>query len=213
MIRIPYGRGELIATGFFVAKGVMATNHHVIAEGITGATATYKIGDAQIKAVVTKVLADDAAHDVALVQVKSPTMFTGLVVSDAPSLPLSNKWSTLRKGDRVFLTGNPQGYDLTASHGQISGFRSWKQLDEFVHRRRSHLDSLSYGDILQYDAPTSPGSSGSAVLNEKGEVIGVHMSGPSGVAPNTKAENLNLATSVEYLRKLMQEQGLYPLGI
>jgi serine protease Do len=201
---------EHSATGFFVAKGVLATNHHVIASGIQDGLANYKLNGSPMLCALVKVIAADPAHDVALVQVISKTMFTGAALTDAPILPLANKFDTLHKGQKVFLTGNPHGYDLTASQGQISAFRSWQQIIQREQGKISHLDSLPDGDIIQYAAPTSPGSSGSAVLNDRGEVIGVHMSGPVGVTKGEKAENLNLATRVVYLKKLMQEAGLYP---
>lgn len=64
--------------------------------------------------------------------------------------------------------------------------------------KRSSLDSPDNGDIIQYDAATSAGSSGSAVLNDRGEVIGVHMSGE---VENSK-ESLNCATRVKFLQAL-----------
>ena len=56
------------------------------------------------------------------------------------------------------------------------------------------------GIRIQIDAPISPGNSGGPVLNEKGEVIGVSVSGIQGI----DAQNLNFAIPSNYLKALLR---------
>lgn len=66
------------------------------------------------------------------------------------------KESNLRVGNSIFALGNPQGYTKTISYGIISAFRS---------------NILQ--DNIQFTAPIAPGSSGGALLNTAGELIGI----------------------------------------
>ncbi len=75
-----------------------------------------------------------------------------------------------RVGERVFVVGNPLGLGGTVTDGLVSALR---------------LSSGKEPPLLQITAPISPGSSGSPVFNEKGEVIGVaRMQATSGQALN-----------------------------
>lgn len=201
VINIPVPKSRMVthATGFLVAKGVLATNHHVIEHGIEEGTAKINyLQPVPMTCFLTRVIADDPEHDVALLEVKARSLSGDLVPLDAPVLPLANSFDTPHKGEKVFLTGNPGGCDLTFSHGEISAFRSWEQIDEFMAKKIGSLDNVANGGVLQYDAPSSCGGSGSAVLNDRGEVLGVNMMVMSG------AQNITCASRVQYLRRLMQ---------
>jgi hypothetical protein len=69
--------------------------------------------------------------------------------------------SNLRHGQRIYSIGSPEGFENTISEGIISGFR---QLDNFVN-------------VIQMTAPITEGSSGGAIVNGKGELIGLSLSG------------------------------------
>lgn len=61
-------------------------------------------------------------------------------------------------GQRVYAVGSPLGFENTISEGIISGLRSYEE---------------SGKDFIQITASISPGSSGGAVVNDKGELIGI----------------------------------------
>jgi hypothetical protein len=84
-------------------------------------------------------------------------------------------------GDRVYALGNPLGLDNTLSEGLISAIR---------------------GDLLQITTAISPGSSGGALLNESGDVIGITTLKAKG------GENLNFAISQKaiFATKLVEYQ-------
>ncbi len=132
-----------IGTGFFVARdGRLATNLHVI-NGTVKADVVMHDGT---KYPVSRVVAIDEAHNLAIVSIERPNDVR-LVLGD------SDKVSA---GDPVFAIGNPLGADYTISDGLISAVR---QLDQTT--------------VLQISAPISQGSSGGPLLNHYGEVIGV----------------------------------------
>ena len=87
----------------------------------------------------------------------------------------------LVRGQKVVAIGSPMGMFNSVSDGIISGFRN--------------MDDTN---MIQFTAPISSGSSGGAVLNMYGEIIGIST---MGIAPDEGvAQNLNLAVSYETLR-------------
>ena len=116
------------------------------------------------------------------------------------ALPLGDSES-IRIGDQIYAVGNPEGLEGTISDGIISGIR---RLNRGYQR-------------IQITAPISPGSSGGAVLNTSGEVIGVSVSGVHSLLPISSqnpqdaqyinvAQNLNLAIPSGYLESLLQQR-------
>ena len=139
-------RGEKLSrgSGFFTAPDRVITNRHVL-EG------AYK---AEIHTVnnlaynVKGVLAVDGEGDIALLQVDIPPTMTSplMVVRTSP-----------QEGESIVVIGNPLGLEGSISNGIVSAVR----------------DIPNFGRIIQITAPISPGSSGSPVINMRGEVIGV----------------------------------------
>jgi len=91
------------------------------------------------------------------------------------SYPFINtaKENNLKVGNSIFALGNPQGYTKTISYGIISAFRSY----EFPGK-------------IQFTAAIAPGSSGGALLNNTGELIGITASCV------TTGQNMNFAVPV-----------------
>jgi Trypsin-like peptidase domain len=86
------------------------------------------------------------------------------------------------EGERVIVIGNPTGLTGTVSDGIIAAFRE------------NH-------SFIQITAPISPGSSGSPVLDEGGNVIGV-------ATLNIEGQNLNFAIAVEKVSAVLSAQGI-----
>lgn len=86
----------------------------------------------------------------------------------------------LVRGQKVVAIGSPLGLFNTVSDGIISGFRL--------------IDSV---EMIQFTAPISQGSSGGAILNMNGEVIGISTAGFDA------GQNLNLAVSYEYINAFL----------
>ena len=132
-------------TGFFIDKnGDVITNYHVLD----------RAGRSQIKVLsgeeytVKGVVAEDPEGDLVRISVDIPA-------EKVTPLPVSA--AVPRVGEKVVVIGTPLGLDQTVSDGIVSAIR----------------EVPKFGKIIQMTAPISPGSSGSPVLNMKGEVIGV----------------------------------------
>src|SRR6516225_9395050 len=99
--------------------------------------------------------------------------------TDVPFLTLG-KSTTAVEGQKVIVIGNPTGLTGTASDGIISAFRENRSL-------------------LQITAPISPGWSGSPVMDENGQVIGV------ATLQIVEGQNLNFAIAVEEVSAALQQ--------
>lgn len=133
----------------FAAEGLILTNEHVV-RGNTDVEVAFADG----QRVAGKVRATDAISDLALVEAER----TGLPAAKfQPDLP--------RVGELAIVIGSPLGFENTATAGIISG----------LHREipGSAARSQSLVDLIQTDAAISPGNSGGAVVNSRGEVIGI----------------------------------------
>lgn len=129
--------------------GLILTNEHVVRGSIE-----VEVGFADGQRVAGTVKATDPVTDLALVQ------------ADRTGLPKPIYQTALPKvGEGVVVLGSPLGFENTATAGIISG----------LHRSipGSAQNSLSLVDLIQTDAPISPGNSGGAVINMRGEVVGI----------------------------------------
>lgn len=153
----PIGQGS----GFFIDnKGSLITNHHVI-EGAYSATIKTSSGK---EYPVQGIVAKDTEADIVKLVVNLP---------DANMTFLNPSVNVPSEGEEIFVIGNPLGLESTVSSGIVSAVR----------------DIPAFGKILQITAPIPlpPGSSGSPVINSKGEVIGI------ATLIVTKGQNLNFA--------------------
>ncbi|MFC1579556.1 S1C family serine protease [Thermodesulfobacteriota bacterium] len=162
-------------TGFFIDEGgYLITNFHVL----RGATeAVVKCYDGQIYP-IEMVISEDEEADLIEVWVDIPegSVNWAQVTDEKPKI-----------AERVIVIGSPLGFDQTVSDGIVSGF----------HVPRSELE------LIQISAPISPGSSGSPVVNMKGEVIGVAKGIYAG------GQNINFAIPGRYVLNLEEyESGI-----
>ena len=157
--------GNIYATGSAFAafeKNTFVTNYHVI-EGETYSI----IGQTETgtEFSISTIVAYDIASDIAIVRSEEDTGIDALALGSS---------TDLEKGDKVTTIGSPLGLINTVSTGLYSGV--------IVE------DELSY---LQFSAPISPGSSGGALFNDNGEVVGITS------ASFENGQNLNLAVPIE----------------
>jgi tetratricopeptide (TPR) repeat protein len=162
------GKEIATGTGFLVSSdGKLITNHHVI-EG--GASAVAKAENGGLFS-IEGVLADDPKNDLVLLKLKG---------KDLPFLPLGNS-EKIEVGTRIAVIGSPLGLEGTLSEGIVSAVRDLPDRDQ----------------ILQITAAISHGSSGSPVLDAKGEVIGVAS------ALLREGQSLNFAIPIGTARRLL----------
>ncbi len=139
------GCGSLsTGSGFAIDATTLITNKHVVADSAELQVSTYDGRDIDVTASSTASIAD-----LALVR----------TAEELPSYPELADEDPVR-GDLVTVVGYPQGGSLTVTQGQVIG---------------STTDPLNanLGEVLVTDAPVEPGSSGSAVLDDEGRVVGV----------------------------------------
>lgn len=144
-----FTEGGLGSGVVYSEDGLILTNEHVI-RGETEVEVAFADG----QRVAGTVKATDAVTDLALVQ------------ADRTGLPKPTFQTSLPKvGEGAIVLGSPLGFENTATAGIISG----------LHRSipGSARNSLSLVDLIQTDAPISPGNSGGALINMRGEVVGI----------------------------------------
>lgn len=140
-----YGSPSGMGSGFFINKnGECLTNYHVLDDAKKAIIRTFDGQEFEIDSV----LVSSKKKDIVKCNIKNPNHkeFAYLRFDD----------SELKQGDKVYNVSSPAGLEQTVSDGIISALRS-----------------DSHGEIVQITAPISPGSSGSAIINEKGGVIAV----------------------------------------
>ncbi|MFJ5861024.1 S1C family serine protease [Pseudarthrobacter sp. NPDC092439] len=177
-----FTRGGLGSGVVYSEDGLILTNEHVV----RGA-AEVEVGFADGQRVSGTVKATDAVTDLALIQ------------ADRTGLPKPVYQTTLPKvGEDALVLGSPLGFENTATAGIISG----------LHRSipGSASNSLSLVDLIQTDAPISPGNSGGAVINMRGEIIGIS---EAYIPPSAGAVALGFAipaaTAVEVAEELLED--------
>jgi serine protease Do len=143
---VPHGG---FGSGFIIdAKGVILTNHHVVA-GADEVVVQLKDG----RKFTSKDIHSDAKTDLAIVRiaVKEPLPVLELGDSDAMEI-----------GDRVLAIGAPFGLTGTVTAGIVSA------------KGRNSLNVNMYEDFIQTDAAINPGNSGGPLVNLDGQVIGIN---------------------------------------
>lgn len=161
--------GQEVATGsgfVMFEEDVIITNYHVIED-----TFSVKISTNQdITFSVLGFVAIDKEQDIAILKTDKKTLCSPLVAGDSLEA---------KKGETVTAVGSPMGIKNTVSIGNLSG----------------RIMNGNY-DILQFTAPISHGSSGGALFNERGQVIGITY------ASVIDSQNLNLAIPIELVISL-----------
>jgi Do/DeqQ family serine protease len=136
-------------------KGYVVTNYHVIKDAQQILVTLKDRRQFQAKLVGT-----DPGTDIALLKIEAKNL-QALRLGDS---------DLLNVGDFVVAIGNPFGLGQTVTSGIVSALG------------RSGLDIEGYEDFIQTDASINPGNSGGALINLKGELIGINTAiiGPSG---------------------------------
>ncbi len=131
-------------SGFFVGPDRIVTNRHVIERA---SRVEINLSNGR-KYTATGILAVDGEGDLALIKVNIPPDF---------AIPLGILDTAPEEGESIVVIGNPFGLEGSVSNGIVSAVR----------------EIPGYGKIIQITAPISPGSSGSPVVNMRGDVVGV----------------------------------------
>lgn len=174
MISVHDHRGEIMSTGSGIMigrGGYILTNNHVASGGVFYSVS---IEDDDETYQTDEVIKYNGTLDLAVIRIQR----------QLDPLPIYRGRKKLVRGQKVVAIGSPLGLFNSVSDGIISGFRKIRDID-----------------MIQFTAPISPGSSGGAVLNMQGEVIGISTAGID------SGQNINLAVGYENI--LMFANGFF----
>jgi len=129
------------------SRGLVLTNNHVIENADRIVVSLYDGRQEPAEVVGT-----DAPTDIALLRIPA---------RDLRAAPLGDS-ANLQVGDLVFAIGNPFGLGQTITSGIISALG------------RTGINRGGYEDFIQTDASINPGNSGGALVNSRGELIGIN---------------------------------------
>ncbi|QDP42099.1 trypsin-like peptidase domain-containing protein [Radiobacillus deserti] len=139
--------GASRGTGFaYTENGLILTNHHVI-DGALKEQIYVAFPEAGLKD--ANIVAEYPEIDLALLQVESE--------DSVPFLPLAEK-ATFKKDEHIYFIGNPLRFEGIANEGEVIGYTSIESMDK---------------EVLMLDASVYHGNSGSPVITEEGEVMGI----------------------------------------
>ena len=167
--------GDLYATGSgfaCFADNLIVTNYHVIEGGVYSIEASTETGNIFD---ITYILATDKEKDIAILGTSTPHNLALLQPGNSDDL---------QKGEKVVAIGSPLGLLNSVSTGVFSGY-----VDE---------NGMA---VLQFTASISSGSSGGALFNDVGEVLGVTF------ASYEAGQNLNLAVPINEVKYLYDNKG------
>ncbi|USX53780.1 S1C family serine protease [Lentzea sp. HUAS12] len=152
---------EGVGSGVVLRPDVVVTNEHVVK---TNRQARIRYADGQESG--GEVLATDPLSDLAVIR------------TERKNLPVAEFRTELpRPGDAVLAIGSPLGLEFTVTAGIVSG----------LHRT---LPGGPLSELIQTDAPISPGNSGGALLDSSGRVVGIN---EAYIPPAQGAESLGFA--------------------
>jgi len=153
----PQRQEQAAGSGVIVdaARGYVITNHHVI-RNAEQVLVTLK----DRRQLPAKLVGTDPGTDIAVLQIDASGL-SAIRIGDS---------DTLQVGDYVIAIGNPFGIGQTVTSGIVSALG------------RSGLSPEGFEDFIQTDASINPGNSGGALINLRGELVGINSAiiGPTG---------------------------------
>lgn len=140
---------QAIGSGVIVnaAQGYILTNSHVVSEA-----ESIRVRLSDDREIDAKLIGNDPETDVAVLQIKADNL-TALKMADSDKLEV---------GDFVVAIGSPFGLRQTVTSGIVSGLS-----------RQTGISEGGYEDFIQTDASINPGNSGGALVNLRGELVGI----------------------------------------
>lgn len=187
---------EGAGTGVIVGKNdselLIATNNHVV-EGAT----SLSVGFIDESTVSAEVKGTDADNDLAVVAVKlsdisSDTMNQIKVASVGDS-------DSLELGQQVVAIGNALGYGQSVTSGYVSALNRSLTLTD------ANGSAMNSTGLIQTDAAINPGNSGGALLNMKGELIGINEAKTSSTSDGSSVDNIGFAIPIDKAEESLQD--------
>ncbi len=151
--QVGYGSGVIISR-----DGFIITNNHVI-EGADEIEVTLN----DHRSYPAKIIGTDPVTDVSLIKIEEENL---------PTIPFGNS-EDLKVGEWVLAIGNPLNLTSTVTAGIVSA--KGRNLGRSSYNQNGNgQQSLSIESFIQTDAAVNPGNSGGALVNTKGELVGIN---------------------------------------
>jgi putative serine protease PepD len=178
------------------SDGYILTNAHVVT--IDGETSKVIIevktsADKIYRAVVIGI---DPTNDLAVIKAAG-SGFTPIEFADS---------STINVGDSAVAIGAPLGYDATVTAGVVSALHRTIQVESSEVRKDggSSLELWNSGssaapvnlDVIQTDAAINPGNSGGALINDKGQLIGINVAIASATSTSSQVGSIGVGFAI-----------------
>ena len=156
--------------------GYILTNNHVV-----DSATDVKVTLSDRREFVAKVIGTDPKTDIAVLKIDATNL---------PVITIGNS-SKIQVGDGVLAIGNPYGVGQTVTMGIVSA------------TGRANLGIEEYEDFIQTDASINPGNSGGALVNDRGELIGINT---AILAPGSGGnQGIGFAVPVNLARQVMDQ--------
>jgi len=166
------GSGVIVDAG----KGYVLTNNHVVDQADT---IRVRLNDD--REFDAKLIGKDPDTDIAVLQIQAERL-TALKLADSDNLQV---------GDYVVAIGSPFGLRQTVTAGIVSGLS-----------RQTGISEGGYEDFIQTDASINPGNSGGALVNLKGELVGI----PSTILSRSGGNiGIGFAIPIDLARNVMEQ--------
>lgn len=170
----------------YKSNGYIITNYHVIADVINdysenSSVEVFLMSDPQ-NPVEAKIVGYNISADLAVVKIEKTKL---------PAIELADS-STIKVGQYAVAIGCPGGIEFlnSVSYGTISGLN-----------RTITIDAIGEMDLIQTDAAINPGNSGGALLNSKGQLIGIN----SSKLVDESFEGMGFAIPTNNVKKVVDE--------
>ena len=186
------GSGSGIIVGKNDGELLIATNYHVV-EGADTLSVAFTDGNA----VEASVKGFDEERDLAVVSVSLDDVEDDTM--DAISIANIGSSDDLKVGEQVVAIGNALGYGQSVTTGIVSAKN--RRMDSDNNTVTDGSDDSSDGvNLIQTDAAINPGNSGGALLNMKGEVVGIN----SAKLASTEVEGMGYAIAISDVTDILQ---------
>ena len=177
----PEQRQHALGTGvIFDPSGYIVTNNHVIDHA-----STVEVMLTDKRMFKAKVVGADPDTDIAVVKID---------VKSLPTVPLGDS-SNLHVGDTVMAFGNPFGLNFTVTRGAVSA----------LGRAQFRIEPVQ--DFIQTDAAINPGNSGGALVDIRGQMVGINtaiLSGNSGPGGEGGFIGIGFAIPINMAKRTME---------
>jgi serine protease Do len=171
---------EIQATGSGVIvdaqRGYVLTANHVVAQ-----VSTVQVTSKEGRRFTARLVGRDPDTDIAVLRIENAVGLKALPMGDSDKLEV---------GDFVVAVGNPFGLGQTVTSGIVSALG------------RTGLGKQGYEDFIQTDAPINPGNSGGALVNLRGQLVGINTAILSPAGGNI---GIGFAVPINMARRVMEQ--------